>query len=1263
MPRMLLNLVVINSLVGLACTARGDDSLVTVAERSGYKATARYDEVAAWCRAFAKACPNARMSELAVSSEGRSIPLLIVADPPVKTAEEARASGKLVCLIIGNIHAGEVCGKEALPMLLRDEFAGTHPPLLKDLILAVAPIYNADGNEKVSKTNRPGQVGPEEGMGQRANGRGLDLNRDFIKLEAPETRGLVRFLNDWNPHLFIDTHTTNGSHHRYTVTYEGPKSPAGDPRIVEFMRQTFFPQLGAAFEKETGLKAFYYGNFNRDHTTWTTYPAEARYGTTYFGLRNRLSVLSEAYSYAPYKTRVLATRDFVKECLKLAVARKSEIVKLLDSAGSRSTPARRAAGGPAVEVALRSKMISAPGKANLLGYVEREINGHRERTDEARDYSVDLVNQFGVTLKRERPFAYLIPAEFSLAVEAVKRHGLAVEELREDILLEVEVDKVDAIEHGRKFEGHQTTTLATTARKESRVIKAGTLLVRAAQSTGTLASYLLEPQSEDGLATWNLFDQGLAVGGDYPVVRLLAPATILTTAADVLPEARPAPRPITFAMANGRGGRGFRGMRTNWLDHDHWLADRGGQLVRIEAATGKAEPFFDPQRVAAAIARVPGIDLEAAQEAVRETTNPFHRTTFEIDPAYHGFLFEHDQDLFYATFDGKTAVRLTNHPGPEQWPQFSPDLKKVAFVRDYDLYTVDLATHAEHRLTTGGREDFRHGHADWVYFEEIFNRRWPAFWWSPDSKKLAFLEFDASGVPVHTVLDDTETPRRVEQTRYPRAGETNPRVRLGIVPANGGPISWADLAGYTPDAFLISEVGWFADSHAAYCYAQDRAQTWLDLLSITPSGDKAPVTRLFRDKTKAWIESPGPLHPYRDNGFLWLSERDGYKHIYEYASDGSLKGQLTSGPYEVRAIERVNPGTGLIYFTATKDDPTGGNFYRMKPGGPIERLTPAAGSHSVSMSPDESYFIDDYSDVATPPRKDLRGGGGKLVRVLDSNPSHELKRLKFGPRERIKIPAGDGFPLEAELILPPDLDPAKKHPVWFMTYAGPHAPTVSDSWNGGRMWDQALASEGFIVFRMDPRGASGKGAVSAWTGYKKLGVHELEDITAAIEWLKRKPYVDGARIGMAGHSYGGYITSFAMTHSKLFAAGIAGAPVTDWRDYDSIYTERYMGLPQDNPDGYNASSVVRAAANLHGKLLILHGAIDDNVSLRNTMRFVKALEDADKDFELMIYPSSRHGIFGAHYSRLQIDFIRRTLGDKPAGKKPSSAADMAGSRP
>jgi dipeptidyl-peptidase 4 len=1235
------------------------DALKTVAERSEYRATARYDEVAAWCQVFAKTTPLAHLTELGRSSEGRSIPLLIVADPPVSSAAQAARSGKLICLAIGNIHAGEVCGKEALPMLLREICSDPHPALLKDVILAVAPIYNTDGNERVSKTNRPGQTGPEEGMGQRANARGLDLNRDFMKLEAPETQGLVRFLNQWNPHLFIDTHTTNGSYHRYTITYEGPKNPAGDPAVIAFMRKAFFPEVGAAFEKRTDLKAFYYGNFNRDHTQWSSYPAEARYGTTYVGLRNRLSVLSEAYSYAPYKTRVLATRDFVRECLETAVKRKPEIIKLLDDVRARAANLTQASPGQGDgQVAIRSKVHSAGEPATVLGYVETQENGRRKKTDTAKDYRVQLMNEFEPALSVARPFAYLVPAAFAQAVEALKRHGIEVQELREDVELDVEIYRLDKVERlPRRFEGPQAVELTAAPHREARLIKAGTLLVRTAQPLGSLAVCLLEPASEDGLATWNYFDEGLKEGADFPVVRLPSQAPISIGPAETLAEDRGPIRPITFDQGGGmrRGGGRFGGFfgRQEWLDGEHWLQVRDGRLLKVHAATGRSQPFVDAKALAKSLARIPSIDADTAQSVAGSMS-------FDMDQLHRGFLFEHAQDLYYATFDLTTAVRLTNQPGREQFPKFSPDGKAVAYVRDFDLYVVDIASQSEHRLTTGGRDDLRHGHADWVYFEEIWNRRWPAFWWSPDSKQLAFMEFDDAGVPFHTVIDDTGSTRREEKTHYPKSGEPNPKVRFGVVAALGGPVQWADLADYSPDSFLISDAGWWPDSSAAYCYAQNRTQTWLDLVKVSRDA-RGTVKRVFRDSTKAWIESPGPIHWLADGSFLWLSERDGWKHLYHYNADGTLKRQLTSGSWEIRGLENVDSKNGWAYFTATRDNPVASNLYRVKlADGSIERLTQGDGSHTASMSAHGGYFVTSWSDIRNPGHTRLYAADGRLVRTLDSNPSYENKRLRFGPRERFKIPTKDGFLLEAELVLPPDLDSSKKYPVWFMTYGGPHAPTVSDSWAGGRMYDQALASEGFIAFRMDPRPASGKGAVSAWTAYKHMGVQELEDIKTAINWLKERSYVDGSRIGMAGHSYGGYITAYAMTHSDLFAAGIAGAPVTDWRDYDSIYTERYMGLPQDNPDGYNVSSVVRAAGKLHGKLLILHGVIDDNVSLRNTLRFVEALQDANKDFELMIYPSSRHGIFGQHYSKLQLDFIRRTLGD-PKAQKPVSPGEVASS--
>lgn len=301
-------------------------------------------------------------------------------------------------------------------------------------------------------------------------------------------------------------------------------------------------------------------------------------------------------------------------------------------------------------------------------------------------------------------------------------------------------------------------------------------------------------------------------------------------------------------------------------------------------------------------------------------------------------------------------------------------------------------------MTTGGRDDLRHGHADWVYYEEIFNRRWPAFWWSPDSKQLAFMEFDDAGVPFHTVIDDTGTMRREEKTHYPKSGEPNPKVRFGAVTASGGPVQWADLSDYSPDSFLISEVGWWPDSSAAYCYAQNRTQTWLDLLKFSP-GARGTVKRVFRDSTKAWIESNGPIHWLADGSFLWLSERDGWKHLYHYSSDGTLKSQLTSGNWEVRALEHVDAKNGWAYFTATRDNPVGLNLYRAKLGtGLIERLTHGEGANTASMSPGGGYFVSNWSDIRNPGRTRLFAADGRLVRTLDSNPSYELKRLRFGPR-------------------------------------------------------------------------------------------------------------------------------------------------------------------------------------------------------------------------------------------------------------------------
>jgi dipeptidyl aminopeptidase/acylaminoacyl peptidase len=1224
------------------------DQLLTVAEKSNYQATSRYAEVLDFCQRLAKESPVVRLGELGTTVEGRKLPLLILADPPVATPEEAARSNKLVVYFQGNIHAGEVDGKEGLMMLARDLALAKDRPLLKDLVIVIAPIFNADGNEKMSKTNRPGQVGPVEGMGVRTNAEGLDLNRDFVKLESPEVRALVHFLNKWDPAIVVDTHTTNGSHHRYTITYEGPRNLAGDAKLVAMVRDSLLPDVGRRLEQRAGYKSFFYGNFSRDRTRWETVPATPRYGIHYVGLRNRIAILSESYSYAPYRDRVLASRDFVWSILDYAAANKDAIRALLSEARDATVKAGRA---PKADdrVALQHKAAPLPRRFDLLGFVEEEKNGRRVATDQPKEYPVEYLGGAEATLSVQRSYAYLFPASLGRVIETLQRHGIEVEELREDIELDVEAYRLDKITRTRTgFQKHALVAVEATARKESRRVQAGTILVRTGQPLGSLALYLLEPQSEDGLCTWNFFDDFLTEGHDYPILRLPAKVPVTTGKVRPLPENRIFNKPITYESVYGSGGRlrsrsasgldlnGSPISGLNWLeDGEHFLQVKDGALRKVHALTGRSQPFHDSKKLAEALKAVPTFDPDTAQSLARATE-------LHLNPQHTGALFEHDDDLYYCHLGGPKVVRLTATPGNKELSSFSPNGKLVAFVRDRNLYVVDVATQTERALTTDGSAVISNGKADWVYFEELYNRNWKAYWWSPDSSHVLFLRFDDTPVHKFTLVDHIPTRQSVETTPYPKAGDPNPVVKLGIVPVGGGPVRWADLADYSPDASLVVRAGWSPDSKQVYVYVQDRAQTWLDFCTVGVSGGKP--ARLFRETTKAWVDDPGPPNFLNDGSFVLPSERTGWKHLYHFDKDGKLKQALTSGDWEIRKLQRVDEKTGWVYFIGTRDNPIGANLYRVKiDGSALERLTKQSGDHRINLGPKGDFFIDTWSEHAAPPQVRLYRTDGTLARTLDTNPVYALEEYQRGKYELVRIPTPDGFMLEGSLLKPADFDPERKYPVWFMTYAGPHAPTVQDSWGRGRVHDEVLANLGFIVFRCDPRSASGKGAVSTWTAYRRLGVQELKDIETAIGWLTTHSWADASRIGMSGHSYGGYMTAFAMTHSKLFVAGIAGAPVTDWRNYDSIYTERYMNTPQENPDGYDASSVVKAAKNLHGKLLIVHGLMDDNVHLQNTAQLVQELQRADKDFEMMVYPRARHGVSGKHYQRLVIDFMKRRL--------------------
>jgi len=478
----------------------------TRAEVTDYKETTAYAEVVAFIDDLAKRSPLVRTGTLGISHEGRKLPMVFLSDPPIGTSAEAIKSGKPIVFVIGNIHAGEVDGKEALLMLARD-MVEKKDPLLKELVFAFAPIFNADGNEKLGE-HRPDQAGPPR-VGTRHNGQDFDLNRDFIKLETPEVRSLVAFLNEWNPHVFIDMHTTNGSYHRYTLTYEGGYCPAGDPRVAAFTRETILPDVTVRLKKATGYDSFFYGNFNRARTEWETVPPTARYGFHYVGLRNRVSILSESYSYAPFKDRTLAGYHFVKGVAEGVAARKTDLLKLLKDAEK-----------PGPDVVLRDKAVPFGRPVRLPGFVEEVKDGKRVRTDTTKDYELLFMGGSEPTLTVKRPAAYLVPPECKEAIAAVKRHGIAMEEQKEATNYEVEVERVDKIERAQPFRKHRTTKLESTPRTDKRLVPAGTMVVKTAQPLGALAAYLLEARSADGLATWNLFDEFIAEGKDFPVLRL-----------------------------------------------------------------------------------------------------------------------------------------------------------------------------------------------------------------------------------------------------------------------------------------------------------------------------------------------------------------------------------------------------------------------------------------------------------------------------------------------------------------------------------------------------------------------------------------------------------------------------------------------------------------------------------------------------------------------------------------------------------------------
>jgi len=692
-----------------------------------------------------------------------------------------------------------------------------------------------------------------------------------------------------------------------------------------------------------------------------------------------------------------------------------------------------------------------------------------------------------------------------------------------------------------------------------------------------------------------------------------------------------------------------------------------GQLMRVDAATGQAVPYFDSSALAAALVKN-GVKTD-------EANNVANSPALKFNTNESGVVLNNASDLWYWDIRTANLRRLTNNHDEEKEPDFSPDGKWVSFVRGNNLFAVEVHNGNERQLTRDGREGDKpilNGYLDWVYEEELYGRgQKRGYWWSPDSKYIAFLRMDESPVPHFTIVNNIPIDQNVEMTFYPQAGDPNPTVKLGIadigktqlpgpgqIPKVGGKLpptlqrfgdsaKFVETSNYKPEDLLIARVAWSSSSRFVTFQALNREQTFLDVNAADLNGK---VTKVLTETTPAMVEVYDNPFFLQDGSVVWESARNGWKHLYLYDSTAKLSKQLTNGKWEVRNVYGVDEKNGYVYFSATKDSHIAENVYRVRlTGGEPERLTQGDGWHAASFNKTFTHFVENWSDAATPTKTNLRNADGSLVRAINENKVDALAQYKLSRPEFLKVRTRDGnFEMEAMMIKPPDFDPSKKYPVFEFTYSGPHAPQVANRWGGSRgMWFQMLAQKGYIVWVCDNRTASGKGAESVWPIYKQMYKLELRDLEDGINYLKTLPYVDSTRIGLHGWSYGGSMTTYAMLHSKMWKLGIAGGTVSDERLYDTIYTERYMATPQNNPDGYAATNMPAAAKNLSGKLLLIHGAIDDNVHMQNTEQLVYELQKAGKQFDLMIYPTARHGLTNqyqiAHWYMMMTEYVLRNL--------------------
>ncbi|HEX6059244.1 MAG TPA: S9 family peptidase [Gemmatimonadaceae bacterium] len=598
----------------------------------------------------------------------------------------------------------------------------------------------------------------------------------------------------------------------------------------------------------------------------------------------------------------------------------------------------------------------------------------------------------------------------------------------------------------------------------------------------------------------------------------------------------------------------------------------------------------------------------------------------------------------------KRTTPVSTREGLQMFAKLSPDGRQVAFVRDNDLWVADLASGAERRLTSDGSETIINGTTDWVYEEELGLR--DAFRWSPDGTRIAFWRFDQSAVPEFPMVDELGLYPEVETLRYPKAGEANSRVQVGVLTLANGAVRWIDVGADT--GIYIARMQWVGRDSLSI-QRLPRAQNRVDLLmaSATTGGTRT----IMSDRDSAYVDVEGDAVRWIDGGrrFLWLSDRSGWRQVWLHDRSGTPVRQVTRDGVDVLSIEAVDERAGTVYVTAAAPTPTQRQVYAhaLSGRGEPRRITTAPGAHRLSIGPTFRYAVDVHSDADTPPVATLHDFPSmRRVRVLESNAQLASSLASLGLRapEFFTVPLPNGTRLDAVRILPADFDSTRRYPVLMYVYGGPAAPTVTDQWSGSRyLWHQLLAQKGVVVVSVDNRGAAWRGRDFRKITQFALGSVESQDQIDAARWLARQSWVNGEEIGIWGWSYGGYLSSLtAAKGGDLFDMAIAVAPVTDWRLYDTIYTERFMGLPSANAKGYDESAPQSHVAGLTAKYLIVHGTGDDNVHPQNTMQMAKKLQEAGKPFSMLLYPNLTHSISGGnaqyHLYRSMTEFVLDNLG-------------------